>query len=297
MLEQQRQQYLSAMGVQPWFARKRLPCAKPSTRCAWIWDQSSRPQPQAGATASPLPNPMPDTAAEPRYAPQLSAPAGAPQARPPASPRGGKEALAALKQSAQAPVAPKPKVAPPLVVAPPDADAPRVETEGVATDLEPPAAVEVPRCRLEIIALSDRHWVIADLPHSEVGGFTRFHQQLLQDIARSIGWPLDPQERKGFHWPLVDNGAIDQGIGVARDTLVHWLQQDERWNRCTRLMLLGPQAISLLLDEHQEPGQVVTQGERTLLLCHSLNALMKLPELKRETWHALRGYLQTTRES
>ncbi len=161
---------------------------------------------------------------------------------------------------------------------------------------EPVVDVEVPRCRLEVIALSDTQWVIADLPHFEVGGFTRFHQQLLQDIVRSIGWPLTMEQRRGFHWPLIDNGSIDQGSTVAHDTLHYWLQRDERWQRSSQLMLLGPQAISLVLNESREPGAVITHEGKTLLLCHSLNALMKLPELKRDTWRCLRTYLQQAQE-
>ncbi|MCL6417414.1 hypothetical protein MIB92_17270 [Aestuariirhabdus sp. Z084] len=306
MHEHKRQQYLEAMDIQPWFARKLLPHAKPSVPYRWDCPddavKSAPPSVHAG-DSSPLTQGL-------NAADQVSAVAGLAtekaenQAQPavPAPASGaGRDVLAALKRTALDPDTASVAATP---AAPLKA---RSEPSSVSADksvlavAEPSSdsfsAPEVPRCRLEVFALSSTHWAVVDLPHSEVGGFTRFHQSLLQDILRSIDWPLMLDTRNSFHWPLVDNGAIDQGLGVAQDTLRGWLQRDEHWDKASKLLLLGPQAISLLLGDSLEPGKLVREADKTFLLCHSLNAMMKLPELKRDTWRCLQSYLSRVEES
>ena len=67
--ERQRQDYLAAMGIQPWFPRFKLPNARPSQVCEWQWEESDFPDQPVSEAALQSSTDLPA-----HHSPQLHAP-------------------------------------------------------------------------------------------------------------------------------------------------------------------------------------------------------------------------------
>ncbi len=320
MQEQRRQQYLEAMGIQPWFSRKVLPNALPSVRCEWQWPETNDAVHSSGSGMASDSEVVSDlksevksevkndpqsllsmaqsaidrkesTALSPQHSPQLSATAAVPSLQPAQQPSAAVPVTKGLAQISNLLKTPAKQEAAVSAVSE------SLPDDSGQTESGPESQIgtnEVPRFRLEVIKLEDNKLIIAEVPHSAVGGFSRFHQQLLDDLLRSIDWSAETAARASFHWPVVSNGSIDQGEGVARDALRSYLQRDFFWDHPLDVLLLGRQSIEFIVggngdSPHQftqrmQPGETLSQDGKTLVLCHSLNEMMKLPGLKCETW-------------
>ncbi len=279
--EKQRQQYLQAMGLQPWFARYRLPAAPLAGLCAW-------------------PEPL-------QPSPALQAPA----VEPAPSSRGEmlgslKAALTSAEQALAEGRSGPPIVSPSSPVPHDDSAAQACEAAAPAVDLAPaaevlalPAAAEnsgvLPRVRLFAAPLPGAGLVVGELPvHGEP--FSRFHLQLLTDLLRAgRRLPEEPFALKHFQWPVCEALVAPYGRRGAVEALQGFLRNQLAYDACRWLLLLGPQALNLVLDQADafEPHRGMTKIDgRTCVITHGLNQLMRLPELKREAWQDLRGLLE-----
>lgn len=270
--EQSRQDYLDAMGVQTWFPRTVLPNALPHREFDF-----------------------PEEFADSEVNKELSA----------------REAMLALglpeHQEAPEPAAKTP--ARPSLVTEPAVSEPekKAESETSASKARPAPATS--KFRLVTLAPNDECLVIAEMPHSGLNQFTRFHMQLLNDILRSIRHVAQPDlSISEFVWPLGSMGLIgqmDQDDNAAADAVCAYLSNQFGLARRKLVLLFGPAAARFVIDPERtfeelrgvQPG---LHAEQHFAVSHGLNELMKLPALKAEAWKDLSPLLSvnhTTKEN
>ncbi|AMO57796.1 hypothetical protein GZ77_13095 [Endozoicomonas montiporae] len=225
---------------------------------------------------------FPETTPEPEEAPGLSA----------------REAMLALglpehqEQPAPAPVAP---TRPTLVVTPEKTEPPVRET--TKKDKPAPATSQF---RLVTLAPNDECLVIAEMPHSGLNQFSRFHTRLLNDILRAIQHSSHPElPVSEFVWPLGNMGLIgqmDQDDSSAADAVCAYLSNQFGLARRKLVLLFGPAAARFVIDPERsfeelrgvQPGM---HAEQHFAVSHGLNELMKLPSLKADVWTDLKPLL------
>ncbi len=270
MNERQRQDYLEAMGIQPWFPRFTLPGAKPSTLCDWDFDDSpvpAREMPQRSATPQPA-SVQPTPVHNPAPVTQPGA-----VARPSGStPQASAEILDVLGFSL-------PEAA--TEVSAPCDDA---EASGQINPVEP--------FRLAAIDISQDCLAITDLPWSGLNQFTGYHQRLLTNIMRALNLPCDQEWKQGlFCWPMLADGApVDRKY--AHEAVHAYLNNQFGLKRRKTVLIFGRTAGSFLWDAQQdfEEYRGVQQREGVHYgITFSLGELMNVPGLKAEAWKSLRN--------
>ncbi|OMH38106.1 hypothetical protein [Motiliproteus sp. MSK22-1] len=294
--EQQRQQYLAAMGVTSWLPVRPLSGALSSPE--WEWqktdlqsDSQSPVSPASGAGAPAIP--------------QQSA-----QVNPPRnSSLTAKEHLAehsdwsasaaslsltkASNAGAQAPTAAIHQLLSNDSLA--GAEVSRVPSPVKAEVSEekdvPSAVVEqqkpVPRFRLAFIGYKDC-LVVNEMPIDVIQGFTAIHQALLDRILSSVGLGNGEANVQLFAWPVVNSAHVDQSHSVARAGVRKMINRFQL-SDSVPLFMLGEQAeIYAMPESLSESSEVPAEvGGRLVLATSSLNQLMRIPGQKRELWHQL----------
>ena len=263
--EQTRQDYLDAMGIQTWFPRVVLPNALPHR-------EFDAPEPP-----------------ELQEAPQeLSA----------------QEAMLALglpeTHSEPEPVKETPP-RPSMVTTPSDAAAKEAPKPDTTEKRKPTPATS--KFRLVALAPNDECLVIAEMPHSGLNQFSRFHHRLLNDILRSIHIKPQPEPHMSeFVWPLGNVGLMghmDQGDTAAADAVCAFLSNQFGLSRRKLVLLFGAAAARFVIDpertfEDLRGLQTGLHAQQYFVASHGLNELMKLPSLKAETWKDLQALLSAT---
>lgn len=250
MNEQQRQQYLEAMGIQPWFPRYTLPEAKPSTTCEWCWDTLPSENLQATTTPQPF--------TEQQISPALLTPSRKPFMRP-------SDILGDT-----------------IPTKPEDSS----ETEKTTPVKAKPTQL-IERFRLATLSVNDDCLAISELPSIGMNQFTRFHERLLRNLLLSVGitikYPLQPTL---FDWPIVGN-RTDQDEQAAHDAVHGYLTNQFGLHRRKTLFLLGRNCARYTLGsgtDFDDIRGVRTNNHQVTVITHSLDALMKLPAIKADAW-------------
>lgn len=264
MNEQQRQQYLDAMGIQPWFPRYVLPKAKPSIICEWGWEYREIMH-QPTVTAEQLQNRV-EQAAMP--APFDSV--GRPAVRP-------VDILGKISGHVA------------------DANA---ETPDENAAVQNKSAKRVDRFRLVILSINDNCLVVSELPGTGMNQFTRFHERLLRNLLFSVAVPVTPILNPVlFDWPIAGNRA-DQDEEAAYDAVHGYLTNQFSLHRRETIFLLGRNCVRHVLGpttDFDEVRGVQDKDQQVIVITHSLDALMKLPAIKVDTWRDISSLL--TRKS
>lgn len=268
--EQQRHQWLDAIGIDSWLPRAPLPGAASSP--GWVdafrypaasvakqedsgvvYRAETPPQPPRSA------GPRIDTAAlldEPRRpaAAAASVPAGTGGESPPARER---------------------------------------RAEPVGGGRSEPA----PRFKLAFLVRGDL-LVIDSLPPHQPDGFSRYHRRLLQGITNALGMPVEEELSAPFMlpWPMLAGKTLNQGAEEARAAVRRKLQNTLSFRPgIRRLLLLGEAACHWVAAQDAgldtlQGGVLELEDGRQALMTLSLSELLRLPERKAEVWRDLQPF-------
>ena len=278
MNERQRQDYLEAMGIQPWFPRFVLPAAKLSETCDW--DYEDTPVAQV-ATSAHQPHVQ-----QVSYSEQPAPSAGyqeqnwhqPPQPREPVPSSGNlKESSNILddlgftvKTEEQAPS--------------------KDSTAENSTSTE--ATVLAEPFRLAVVDVSETCLVVSDLPWSGLNQFTSIHQRLLSNILKALQLPSDHEWKQGlFVWPMIpDASSVDQKY--AHEAVHAYLNNQFGLKRRKTILLFGRSSCSYLWSDEAsfEDCRGIQQRDdiRYGITC-SLGELLGIPALKAEAWSNLKA--------
>ncbi|MBV0932476.1 uracil-DNA glycosylase family protein [Marinobacterium weihaiense] len=267
--EQQRHQWLEAIGIDSWLPRQPLPGA--ATSPDWVAGFHAAEHVDAPAAVSTPASPVAKSSS-------------GPQARS-ASPRSAGSGI----DTATLVDVPAPK---PAATAAPVAAGPRTvgpRTVGPRTALEP-----APRFKLAYLVCADL-LIIDSLPPHHADGFSRQHKRLLQGMTRALGLPAEQALSAPFMlpWPMLASKTLDQGPEEARRAARHKLQRTLEFKPEIRhVLLLGEAALQWVvdtervLDECQGQWLPLAEGRQALVTL-SLSELLRLPERKAEVWRDL----------
>lgn len=265
--EQVRQDYLEAMGVQTWFPRYRLINARPARPFDWIkedaaaWQQEKKPPP----------------ARQPEAAKAGPVETGYTRLR----------ASDILSQAAIDDLPGKEQKKEPEKKPSPD--------EPVAS--RRPGTAATSKFRLVVQKISDECMVVAEMPHSGLNQFTRFHQQLLNDLLFALDiLPANAQPVREFVWPISDNrglmSRLNQDDDAAAEAVCAYLSNQFSLSHHKIVLLLGQAAARFVINPHKAFDdlrgiQAGTHRQQAYAVSHGLNELMKLSHLKAEAWQDL----------
>ena len=276
MTERQRQDYLAAMGIQPWFPRFKLPNARPSQACDWVWEDDDFPtEPASEITAAP------QKGAGNYYAPQLHSPSTA------------KPGSAAQAKSLAGPL---PKESSDILVdLGTDKEEAAEETScenlvaSAAAKLTADAVPAEP-FRLAAIDINENCLAIADLPWSGLNQFTGYHQRLLHNILLTLAIKPGENQRSGiFAWPITPEAA-QADKRFAREALHGYLNNQFGLSRRKVVLLFGRSSCSYLWEPSQEFDQCrgyQNRDDTHYALTCSLGEMMSLPDFKADAWRDL----------
>lgn len=279
--EQQRHQWLAALGIDSWLPRAALPAAAPSPD--WVLQfraggASAQPRPAGVAVAPSVPPASVSRPAAPRI--DTAALLGE---TPPVDARRQAERSPAERSPAERNLTE------------------RGPTERGPTEHGPETAVArarrpqpAPRFKLAFL-LRGELLIVDSLPPHQPDGFSRQHRRLLQGITTALGI-AGAQELSAasmLPWPMLAGKTLDQGAAEARKAVQRKLRNTLTFNPGVRaLLLLGEAALHWV--GGREDGLEALQGQwLTLdndlpaLASLSLSEQLRLPERKAEVWRDL----------
>ena len=266
--EQVRQDYLEAMGIQTWFPRYQLSNARPARPFDWIKEDATAWQQE-----------------------KTTSPASTPETGKVGPTETGYTRLRASDILSQAAIDDIPE------------KEPKKESEKKDTQEEKPAALRrvgtpaTSKFRIVVQKISDDCLVVAEMPHSGLNQFTRFHQQLLEDVLFALNISQNnSQPGREFIWPISDNrglmSQLNQDDDAAADAVCAYLSNQFGLSHHKVVLLLGQAAARFVIDPHKSFDdlrgiQEGTHGQQVFAVSHGLNELMKLSHLKAEAWQDL----------
>lgn len=265
--EHQRQHYLQAIGVQPWFARFCLPASAPAQRCEW-------PEPVEFSHTGDVAGQCESSTSSSTSLHSLKS-----------------SLVTAASPDTAAPVIQAIDTPLPLPTIPQTDTQTHAQTsvdEGVGLK----ADVEAPNVRLYVVPIEGEGLVIGELPYLGEA-FSSYHLQLLADLLRACHrLPDQPLEARHFQWPVCEKLVAPYGVSGAVEALQGFLRNQLALDQRRWLLLLGPQATELVLpsaesfDALRGPSE---EGGVVRVVTHGLTQLMRLPSLKAEAWQDLQG--------
>ncbi len=266
--EKIRQNYLGAMGIQTWFPRYQLTNAQPARPFDWI-EEDARALTETESVHSVS----------------------------------GSESSSALNQHearkhSQAGYSPtKPADILGQFITP---SKPAEETKQEAQPSPEPIKQltgSASKFRLVIKPVSDDCLVVAEMPHSGLNQFSRYHQRLLDDILRALKLNSEgSQAFREFVWPMTESrgllSRLSQDDYAAADAVCAYLSNQYGLSRRKVILLFGQSAARFVMDPEKDFEQLrgIQQGTHTgqwFAVTHGLNELMKQSILKREAWQDL----------
>lgn len=280
--EQQRHQWLEAIGIDSWLPRQPLPGAAPSPD--WV-EAFSYPE------------------AEAQWQQDSGFDAGGDQPQPssrPSRPAGSRIDTSALLDKPTRPVPSVPVVPPGPVERGPTERAPAEPQAAEAPTTAPIRAAKpepAPRFKLAFLVRGDL-LIVDSLPPHQAEGFSRQHRRLLQGITNALGLTAADELSSPFMlpWPMLAGKTLNQGPDEARKAVQRKLNNTLAFKPEIRQVLLLGEAASQWVSEQQGgldtlQGQVLELGEgRRALVTLSLSELLRLPERKAEAWRDLQPF-------
>lgn len=294
--EQQRHDYLSAIGITSWLPRTTLPGAARSAD--WVagfvqgrddvWDSD-----EVGLDEQPAQSAREAVAA---LEPVKSAPAAGPAAMP-----SGQDARAAARASLDLDLASDSKPAKPQPK-PATAQQARVEqvrqpekTAAVSVAPRSGPRTEAPRVKLAFVLAGDL-LIVDSLPPAGRQGFGRQHQRLLQGILSALGATETASEASILSWPVLAGVSLNQGPDELARAVARKLEHTLAVKPVKRALLFGESAAQWLLG--REEGLDALRGIRFTLQAGipcvaslSLSEALQLPEMKADIWRDIQPLL------
>ncbi|WOG29349.1 hypothetical protein [Endozoicomonas sp. 8E] len=254
--ERTRQHYLDAMGIQTWFPRQILPNALPPRAFDLLEEE-------------------PGEAFKPEHSTVSSDPSSAPLRE---SAIGVSSAKDLLGISSRAETKQDAEPAPPV-------------KQNLIAESRP---TEISKFRLVTLAANEHCLVVAEMPHTGLNQFSRFHQRLLSDLLRAIQLPAGSETLpfSEFVWPLGNAGLMEhlsQDDSAAADAVCAYLSNQFGLARRKVVLLFGQAAARFVIDPSRNFSdlrglQTGLHSNQYFIVTHGLNELMKLPALKSEVW-------------
>ena len=260
IIEKSRQGYLDAMGIQTWFPRQILPNSLPPR----IFDFSEEEEELLSETTAIRPS-----SPEDQQSSQTSV----------------------LKAKSLLGISEK------TTEAKPEPEAAKSEPVSEAAAKTTALQQEASKFRLVSLSVSEDCLVIAEMPHTGLNQFSRFHQRLLSDILRALDLPVKEQayEFSEFVWPMETAGLmahLSMDDSSAADAVCAYLSNQFGLARRKVVLLFGQAAARFVIDPQRNFDELRgiqegLHGEQRFAVSHGLNELMKLPALKSEAWKDL----------
>ena len=277
--EQQRHQYLDALGISSWLPRDVLPGAAPSAD--WIWD-FSYPAPDIPFAEKGTPG---TSVAEAKAALNVD-PAAARASLTRSFGDAPKPEVKEALWKKDAPAEPQKPAAKPVLE--PVAD----DTAHSDTDAQKPTKPQ-PRFKLAL-ARYGCVLVVDSLPPQSLQDYSKQHDALAAAIVRSVsGAQVALQEKPSLlPWPAFASPTLPQGYDDALQTVQHKLDLLLEKGGVEAVLLLGESAAQMVLDREEELGQLSgilfsLRADTKVLATHSLTEAMQVPGLKAEMWKQL----------
>ncbi|MGI0117082.1 hypothetical protein [Zooshikella sp. RANM57] len=284
MIEQQRQEYLKAMGITSWYSRYSLARALPSNPLLWA-DASPSSKAQIDAAVTETIESY-EGASTTTSLPNLHGLLHTPNNREEKHPI--QKQTAVLSQQLKSAINTEDN--PSLNVK----NTTQVESKNKVTDTSSAQSTAkvskqpVPTFRLAICTCEDA-LIITDLPYSSREGFTQNHQNLLMNMLSALNWSPSLQNINIFSWPFTHQQMIDQHQQIALDALSRYLVCHYQFSDCSNVLLLGRDAAEYTLNKNKPFEQLrglqkSSNGKQRIVVTHSVDELLKIPQYKRETW-------------
>lgn len=271
--EQQRHQWLAAIGITSWLPRGPLPGAAPSAE--WVAEfqyPAAETSDAPTAEAAPVVRTDRSTAANAARKPRPAATSR------PTVPRIDARALL---DDVSGPARPGPV------------------SETVKPVVQEPAVTQkpvqpAPHFKLAYLVRGDL-LIIDALPPHHRDGFSRQHKRLLQGITTALGLTSEQElsDPAMLPWPMLASKTLDQGPEEARRAVRHKLNRTLEFKpEIRRILLLGDLSV------HWVTGEPFVQGPMPALsgcICAaslSLSELLRLPERKAEVWQDVQSLRQ-----
>lgn len=271
--EQERHQWLEAIGIESWLPRHPLPGA--AAPADWV---------QGFTYPAPESEPAHESSAAPESrAPAASAPVPHRSGQP--STRAGGSGIDTQSLLGETAARPKPAVAAGQQAEP---SAPVAERQAV----EP-----APHFKLAYLVRGDL-LIIDSLPPHHREGFGRQHKRLLQGITTALGLSAQQElsDAAMLPWPMLASKTLDQGPGEARLAVEHKLKRTLEFQPdIQRILLLGDAAVQWVTGKPLEQGAQPPLLERACAASVSLSELLRLPERKAELWQDVQSLRRDTR--
>lgn len=284
MNERQRQDYLEAIGIQPWFPRVILPGAKPSVICEWGCD----PEPESSAQST-LNQPPVEHSAYHQHGNDLgkfvATTTGYPTAHANTPIPDSHSILRELGyEQEQIPAASLESAEPTLL------------TEAVPAEEEVDVIESADPFRFVAVDISEHILAVVDLPWSgDFNQFSNLHQRLLGEIIKALDLPTDHSWKQGlFAWPILQE-TVPVHRRFAKEAANAYLINQFGLKRRKTVLLFGRTGAALIWGESQTLDIAFDQCRGTherdgirYGITYSLGELMQIPSLKAEAWANLK---------
>ncbi|TQV80032.1 hypothetical protein FKG94_10180 [Exilibacterium tricleocarpae] len=238
------------------------------------------------------------------YSPRWLLPGAAPSRACPLPPAGAASAapVSAAPVLSPSPVAEAASTAAVEPVAAPVANPTEINPPATAPVADPPrqtavapVAAEVPRFALTVWRIGTELLVI-DSREAQLALPT---DRLLANIVAALGYRL-PQLPKAqvLRWPVLENGAADQGEQEAREMVQAFLQAQAARQPLTHLLVMGETAARYVLDQSVPfvdilgTAMPVAPLSAAAIVVPSLAAMLQDPAQKAVTWRAVQPLRQ-----
>jgi hypothetical protein len=248
MNESQRQAYLSAMGIQPYYPRRPLAAAKPSPRYEFDPDRLST----TGTVVTTPARPIRDSQPEPKPATRTTSAPRAPVVPVSAQPLARKEPTAAVPADTAA-----------------AADALRFRLHYYRISESLAVIDEVPHQQAR----------------NEAGSSLSLLHGILKALGVECGEVTFEPEL--FHWPLAEGMAMKNDPAVeARKALQGFITMRQQTDRFKHLIIFAGQVEEVLGSASQPLNRdaMAESGSYYVTITHSLQSMLAYPVLKRDVW-------------
>ncbi|MBU2714111.1 hypothetical protein [Zooshikella harenae] len=286
MIEQQRQEYLKAMGITSWYSRYSLAHALPSNPLLWadiakpniISKESCEIETIDSHKASNTTTSIPNLHGL-LHTPKNSEEKHPLQKQTTVLSQQLKSAINTAESPSQQDLKNKTQF---------ELKNKATDTSSSAQSTGSTSRQPVPTFRLAICTCQDA-LIITDLPYSSREGFTKHHQNLLMNILSALHWSSSVQNMNIFSWPFTHQQMIDQHRQIAIDALSRYLVCHYQYKDHSNILLLGRDAAKFTLNtdkpfEQLRGLQKVNNDKQRIVVTHSVDELLKIPQYKRETW-------------
>lgn len=280
--EQQRHQYLDALGISSWLPRTELPGAAPTPDWVWDFSYSASAIPLAtGTSTSKQSVAKPVVPADPAAARANLTRSFAVGPKP--------EVKEALWSQKKAPVTP--------TITEPVSEVHVDDATAIDAAVQTPKRPQ-PRFKLAL-ARFGRVLLVDSLPPQSQNDFSPPHQALASAIVRSICGADQPLHGAPFllPWPMFASPTLPQGYDEASQTVQHKLDRLLADGEVDAILLMGESAAQMALERDEELVELSgilfsLRADIKALATHSLTEAMQLPGIKPVIWQQLQPLLK-----